>query len=960
MEVQGGQPTGRRLFAPLLMLLVLVLLAYFLRLHNLDAFSFWTDEGLTPERSGYPVAQILRNEILIQGFVTKDTHPPLYYLVIHVTRSLFGETDFAFRYPSVLFGVLLIPLIYQLARRMGDRTLGLIVALLAAVNPLQVYYSQEARMYTLLVLLVTGMSYVLWRSIETTDHGRRTMHVLPSSSMVCRPSFLFRYLLLYIALAALAFYTHYTVAFLIAVQALFWAWLLWRAGLRWLILGAAGLGLLLAIPLVPYTVPRLFSGAEANYAYVSPLTMLQDVVHFFNLGLTTDFDQFFIKALDIIALGTLLLGLWAARPWLKRGFLLSWLLAVVLGLMVGSILFKPMYQGVRHIMASSPAFLLLVGFGVWAAWTWLPASWRRDPSDRTPIEEETDELTGWSDWVAASPRFNPLALVLLGLLLIGPALALVNLYENPAYVKDDFRAIIRYIEDTAGERDTIVYNNAVLLPLHEHYRTRSDIDVTALPVYPQFASGAEPELTALARDYDRIWFITDPPADRRDEDKLIQGWFEDNLPTVSNRLFPARTTEARVITYATADPQPETPPDDAHLLELAWDGLPELRGVAIGSIQPLIRPSLWVDLFWRGERPPDNTRLRFGLAGADGREYAAEDFRLLGRERTLWDDATFNRRSYDISLPAGLPPGTYTLQVAPDGGPAADLAEVTVAATPATGRGRPAIAWENGLALQGIELWDDTVLPGNNLPLTLVWRTGTTGLDLSESRYRLEVIAPDGETLRVQEDKPGAPWLGEVPPATVLREQTGLYFRPETPPGDYRLRWTLLDGAATVGRPVVEGRLTVEAWPLVTELPAAQTLLEAELGPAIRFYGFDRGEITDGALPLTLYWQAAAAPGGDYSVFIHLVDEATGETVAQVDGIPVQGLRLTSGWRAGEVLTDPYRLPVPAELPAGRYAIYAGLYRSEDGVRLPVSLDGETQPGDRLRLLTLELPEVIP
>jgi uncharacterized membrane protein len=149
MTAQRGQPTGRR-FAPLLILLLLILLGYWLRVHNLDAFSFWTDEGLTPERSGYPIAQILRNEIVIQGVVTRDTHPPLYYLIIHVTRQLFGLGDFAFRYPSVLFGVLLIPLIYQLARRMGGLGLGLIVALLAAVNPLQVYYSQEARMYSLL------------------------------------------------------------------------------------------------------------------------------------------------------------------------------------------------------------------------------------------------------------------------------------------------------------------------------------------------------------------------------------------------------------------------------------------------------------------------------------------------------------------------------------------------------------------------------------------------------------------------------------------------------------------------------------------------------------------------------------------------------------------------------------------------------------------------------------------
>ena len=58
MAANGGEPTRRRLLAPLLMLLLLTLLGFWLRTHNLDAFSFWTDEGLTPERSGYPIAQI--------------------------------------------------------------------------------------------------------------------------------------------------------------------------------------------------------------------------------------------------------------------------------------------------------------------------------------------------------------------------------------------------------------------------------------------------------------------------------------------------------------------------------------------------------------------------------------------------------------------------------------------------------------------------------------------------------------------------------------------------------------------------------------------------------------------------------------------------------------------------------------------------------------------------------------
>ncbi len=986
MAAPGGEPTTRRLIAPLLVLSLLMLGGFALRVYQLDAFSFWTDEGLTPERSGYPIAQILRNEIVIQGVVTKDTHPPLYYLIIHATRRLFGDSDFAFRYPSVLFGVLLIPLLYQLGRRMGGRGLGLIVALLATINPLQVYYSREARMYTLLVLLVTGMSYVLWRALieemslaqkredvkkglNARTQGRKDAKTNnPGLAFFTswRENSLLRWLLLYVLLAGLAFYTHYTVAFLVAAQALFWAWLLWRNGLRRVILAALAVGVLLAVPLVPVTLPRLLGGAEANYFTVSPITMLADVARFFHLGLTVDFREPFVRGLNVLALGLALLGLWAARPWRKRLFLLAWLLAVALGLMAGSYLFKPMYQGVRHIMAGSPAYILLLGMGIWTLWNWLPSGWRDEV-------RSIRELTGWAAWVAGAPRANPIALVPLVLLLLGAALGLTNLHTNPRYVKDDFRAIVRFIETRAGSNDVIVYNNAVLLPLHEHYRLRPDVAVTALPVYPQVATGQEPEMAALAAEYARVWFITDPPADKRDEGKLIQGWLGANLTEAINRLFPARTTEARVIGYATtADDRPPAAVDGQ------WLGLPRLTSYRVDR-SPLALPTLWVDLFWQGARPAEGVPLLFTLTGPDGRERFRHGHSLLPDDDFRWAENAANRIAYDLPLPPGLPPGTYTLSVAPEGQAPLSLGDVAITSTDtwpvspeklfadtipaeaggrATGVALPAITWPNGLTLTPA-LHDDTVLPGNNLPVTLYWRVGLDGISMDNLRYRLEVIGPDGALLRDQEARPGAPWLGEVDGGALLREETGLYIRPDTAPGDYRLRWTLLDGDTPVGEPVTRGRITVAPWPLVTEPPAAQTIVGAEFGPTIQLYGYDLGEAAGGALPITLHWQAAAQPDRDYSVFVHLVD-ADGNIISQSDGVPLGGARPTTGWRPGEFISDAYNLTIPADLPPGSYDLFVGLYDPDDGTRPPVILQGERQPNDQLRLRPLLAPEDLP
>lgn len=135
-------------------LILLLFLAWGLRVVDIDRDSLWLDEGLTPERSGYTIPKILANEVDIQGFPTQDTHPPFYYLVIKGTRAVFGTSDFAYRFPSAIFGLLLIAVMAKLGALLGGKPTALVAALITALSPFQIAYSQEARMYTLLMLLV--------------------------------------------------------------------------------------------------------------------------------------------------------------------------------------------------------------------------------------------------------------------------------------------------------------------------------------------------------------------------------------------------------------------------------------------------------------------------------------------------------------------------------------------------------------------------------------------------------------------------------------------------------------------------------------------------------------------------------------------------------------------------------------------------------------------------------------
>lgn len=936
-------------------LLLVILLGFGLRLVNAEAFSFWTDEGLTPLRSGYAVSEILSNRIIIQEGVTKDTHPPLFYLLIHFSRQLFGKTDFAFRYPSLLLGVLAVPLAYQLGRRLYQWQLGLLFALLMAINPLQIWYANEARQYTLLVLLTMGATYALWRAmgweirdwrLEIGDRALVSNHQSPISV----------YLTLYFLLAGLALYTHYTTFFLIAGQGIFWLWLLWRKGHKKLLAGTAVAALLLAIPLIPFTVPRFFKGYEANFYYVQPQIMLQDVYRFFALGRSVDYLAPPITLLTLAGLGLALLGLYAASPNLRRFFLLVYLLAVVFGLMAGSLV-KPMYQGVRHIMIGSPAFLLLMAWGViYAARRAITLS----PKQLEVAHRVTLSKAVWS------------LIFILGLLtaVTGPAISLNNYFAREQFIKDDYRAMIQFIEANAGENDVIVYNNAILLPLHQHYQTRADVALTASPVYPYRASDVSiPQLEELAQTYDRIWFVTEPPADKRDENGLVENWLDGHLTRVGEYTFPSATSIVRTQVYVTGPQTVDASPENGRPLSIAWPHLPPLTGIALNFTQPVTQPALWFDLFWENQPVPDeDTALRFNLQGADGRTWWAQQELPLP---SGWPEGEgLVRQSYRLPLPPGTPPGRYTLLAQPFTagsnnalGDPQPLAEVELAGDFRDVPGWPAAVFQNGVRLQQIAMPDTAVRPGHNLPLTLYWKINGDQQNLG---YELEVVGPDGAILRQQSGPPGAPWLANWPDGLYLGERTSLYFPPETEPGTYRLRWRLLAEGETVrGRPfwrpwhseqVTAGSVTVQPWPLETELPEEINVLEdARFGERIALAGYDWSRPSAGTMTVTLYWRATAVPQENYFSFIHLVNEQ-GDIVAQKGFVPAEGLRPTKGWRAGEMITDPYTLELPPDLPPGTYELRVGLYRPDDGIRPLVTLQGQPQPDNQLVLTKVTLP----
>ena len=135
-------------------LIALTGLALGLRLHAIDRLSIWFDEGFTVWKIHQSFSKIF--------FLTRiDTVPPLYYYLLKSWVGFFGESDSTIRSLSALLGAATVPLIYLLGKTLFDIKTALMAAFLLTLSTYHIQYSQEARSYTLLLLLFASALYFL-------------------------------------------------------------------------------------------------------------------------------------------------------------------------------------------------------------------------------------------------------------------------------------------------------------------------------------------------------------------------------------------------------------------------------------------------------------------------------------------------------------------------------------------------------------------------------------------------------------------------------------------------------------------------------------------------------------------------------------------------------------------------------------------------------------------------------
>jgi uncharacterized membrane protein len=160
-------------------LLAISLLGFFLRLYHLGKESLWGDEVYS-----FNVASNANVFGITKVVALYDNHPPFYYYTLHFGIKLFGTSELAVRAPSLIFGVLAIPMIYLVGRRLFNEEVGLISALILAVSPFNVDYSQEARMFSLLVFLALLSMYFFVRFLERDSRAVSVGYVLSTALLL--------------------------------------------------------------------------------------------------------------------------------------------------------------------------------------------------------------------------------------------------------------------------------------------------------------------------------------------------------------------------------------------------------------------------------------------------------------------------------------------------------------------------------------------------------------------------------------------------------------------------------------------------------------------------------------------------------------------------------------------------------------------------------------------------------
>jgi uncharacterized membrane protein len=369
-----------------LALLLLLLAAFAWRLHGLAWQSLWRDEV----DAIYFALRELPTTLAM--FVQAGQNGPLYFIALRPWLHLAGASEFALRFPSVVAGTLGVALLWPVARRLLHgypppqspngagrpfhehpitQSLSLSVpSLLAltlfALNPYQLWYSQEGKMYALITTLVLLATWCWLQGIAPGERRGRPWAWLG-----------------YLITVSIALYCHLLMILLYPLHLLWFvlAWPVSKMHWRGYALALAGLTLPY-LPMVWWQWDLLMAADKrTGFAFVPLAEMARTLLLNYSRGFLPWYELRWLTPLFFLGAAGLILGIGtmaashksespanplALAPWRRLALIVSWLAIPVLTI-YGLSLRQPIFTD-RYIIWITPAAMLLVTLGVMALW----------------------------------------------------------------------------------------------------------------------------------------------------------------------------------------------------------------------------------------------------------------------------------------------------------------------------------------------------------------------------------------------------------------------------------------------------------------------------------------------------------------------------------------------------------------------------------------------------------------
>lgn len=588
-------------------LLGMVFLAWALRTATLTLQSMWIDEVMALFFTRGTFAETLRT------IVRPEHNGPFFYLLLFWWRRLVGDSDFAVRYMSVLFSVLTLPLLYQLARRLLTERTAALALWIAAFSPFALWFAQEAKMYALHMWAATASTLALLEAFRKGRWWRWAIYAL---------------------LLSLTLYSHFFGGFLAVAQVVMSGILGWKRWRRWLVYGLTVALLALAhIPLL--RVARnviLYYQPRDIWRYFVPLKdMAQDLLgqYFYRLS-SPEVTPWLLLLLAIFLIWGIL-ALFRRRP---RD---AWILPVQAFLPV--LIFYPIsyrapVYSAKYLSAIAPAVWILAAWGL--------------------------------ERVARLWRPLGLGAAVLGLLILN---SIARDLTNPTFQRGDWRFIARYVETHEGPNDIVViFAFYCDHAFRRYYRGQSAI-------FPYEADPYDPEFIyrGLREQYDHMWLILHHDQAMAPKNRFIEA-ADSMFPRITEQ-YP-NAGQIIMIGYQMRPFVPVLP-EGAYPTEVCFQNGLCLAGYRVDATVLPARenlshpPSNWlhVTLYWRRTVSFDSVPFRPLVRLIDGA------FQVWGgnMKRTPdlldhypppdWPTDRLVEDHYDLNLNPVTPPGAYHLEL---------------------------------------------------------------------------------------------------------------------------------------------------------------------------------------------------------------------------------------------------------------------------------------------------------